>query len=65
MSRAKVSTLRKPVLSGADVLSFAEKRGGGTAESAGAKSGLVPQGDVRLTANIRGDLIEQWVDGWH
>ncbi len=55
-TRAKVSTLRKPVLSGAEVLQFAEKTSGGTAAAGNIKSGLVPQGDVRLTANIRGDL---------
>lgn len=47
------STLRKPVLPTGAVLKFAEGRGKAKAD---AKSGLVPEGDVRLTANIRGDL---------
>lgn len=45
--------LRKPVLATGDVLKFAEGRGKGKPP---AVSGLVPAGDVRLTANIRGDL---------
>ena len=71
--------LSKPVLKGADVVSFAEGRG--KSESV-AKSGLVPEGDVRLTANIRGDLhlklkiraaqerttvgelVERWIESW-
>ena len=42
--------LRKPVLRTGAVLKFAEGR------DKADKSGLVPEGDVRLTANIRGDL---------
>lgn len=66
---AKIATLKKPTLSTADVRAFAEgatrsptgtARGRGAARSeiapAGQKSGLVPEGDVRLTANIRADL---------
>jgi hypothetical protein len=62
MGKAKTATLRKPVLSGAEVLQFAEKSGEGRGKSSaagaakGAKSGLVPAGDARLTANIREDL---------
>ncbi len=51
MAKTK-STLRKPVLPTGEVLKFAE----GRSKAATAKSGLVPEGDVRLTANIRGDL---------
>ena len=66
---AKIATLKKPTLSTAAVQAFAEGargaqtgagKGMGAARSetspAGQKSGLVPEGDVRLTANIRGDL---------
>ena len=66
---AKITTLKKPTLSTAAVQAFAEgargaptdtARGKGAARAetapAGQKSGLVPEGDVRLTANIRGDL---------
>ena len=66
---AKVSTLQKPTLSKDAVLRFAEGPAGASRRSAGgkgassaanapegSKSGLVPSGDVRLTANIRGDL---------
>jgi hypothetical protein len=49
------STLSKPVLPTGEVLKFAEARTKATATDTG-KSGLVPEGDVRLTANIRGDL---------
>jgi hypothetical protein len=65
----KLATLKKPTLSTAAVQDFAESatgaqtrvgKGMGGARSeiapAGQKSGLVPEGDVRLTANIRGDL---------
>jgi hypothetical protein len=65
----KHSTLKKPTLSTAAVQAFAEgatptqtkavmDKGRSRAEiaPAGLKSGLVPGGDVRLTANIRGDL---------
>ena len=65
----KMATLKKPTLSNDAVRAFAEGatganpktakgRGAARAESApaGQKSGLVPEGDVRLTANIRADL---------
>lgn len=65
----KISTLKKPTLSADAVRAFAEGgtspegqqglgKGAARAEGApaGQKSGLVPEGDVRLTANIRGDL---------
>lgn len=65
----KIATLKKPTLSPVDVRAFAEgstspskamPKGKGAARSenaaTGQKSGLVPEGDVRLTANIRGDL---------
>ena len=61
-ARSKTSSLAKPVLSRGAVLQFAEKdtssRSTSSAADApiGAKSGLVPTGDVRLTANIREDL---------
>ena len=88
----KIATLKKPTLTTAAVQAFAEGASAGAARGkvadkvaapAGQKSGLVPEGDVRLTANIRGDLhlklkiraaqerttvgelIEQWVEGWH
>lgn len=59
---SKITTLKKPTLSTAAVQAFAE--GGATGAPptqgkgapVGQKSGLVPEGDVRLTANIRGDL---------
>ena len=66
---AKIATLKKPTLSTDAVRAFAEGATGaqtglastkGVARSenapTGQKSGLVPEGDVRLTANIRGDL---------
>jgi len=66
---AKITTLKKPTLSTADVRAFAEgaagaspavARGKGLSRAenapAGQKSGLLPEGDVRLTANISGDL---------
>ena len=66
---AKIATLKKPTLSTAAVQAFAEgatstptgaTKGQGAARAetapAGQRSGLVPEGDVRLTANIRGDL---------
>lgn len=63
MSKTRAATLRKPVLSGAEVLQFAEKSGRGKSAAAnaakGAKSGLVPTGDTRLTANIREDLHQK------
>lgn len=50
----KTTTLRKPVLpTTGEVLKFAE---GKSKAKPAAKSGLVPTGDVRLTANIRADL---------
>lgn len=65
----KVASLKKPTLTREAVLGFAEgaqqpqqpvagPRGRARSENApvGQKSGLVPEGDVRLTANIRGDL---------
>lgn len=64
---AKITTLKKPTLD--QVRAFAEgptspkseaAKGVGAARSenapTGQKSGLVPEGDVRLTANIRHDL---------
>lgn len=66
---SKVTTLKKPTLSRQAVREFAEGATGaqnasgkakalGTSQNAakGLKSGLVPEGDVRLTANIRGDI---------
>lgn len=66
---AKTTALQKPTFTREAVTAFAEAATGatsaptkgkvlGTAQSAptGYKSGLVPEGDVRLTANIRGDL---------
>jgi hypothetical protein len=66
---SKMASLKKPTLSTAAIHAFAEgatgdsidaARGKGAARAetapAGQKSGLVPEGDVRLTANIRGDL---------
>jgi hypothetical protein len=60
-----VTQLKKPTLGREAVLGFAE----GTARSPsarvkssasnapkGEKSGLIPEGDVRLTANVRADL---------
>lgn len=53
MAKTK-STLRKPVLpTTGEVLKFAEHR---SKVKDVPKSGQVPEGDVRLTANIRGDL---------
>ena len=66
---AKITTLKKPTLSTDAVRAFAEgatsvQTGAGKGASAahsetppvGQKSGLVPEGDVRVTANIRADL---------
>lgn len=53
MPKTKTTTLRKPALPTGAVLKFAEA--GAKAAPVG-KSGLVPEGDVRLTANIRADL---------
>lgn len=66
---ARIATLKKPTLSTAAVQAFAEgstgaqprpgqARGAAQVETppTGQKSGLVPEGDVRLTANIRADL---------
>lgn len=66
---AKIATLKKPTLTTEAVQAFAEGATGdptgvamgkeaARAETApaGQKSGLVPEGDVRLTANIRSDL---------
>ena len=65
---SKITSLKKPINSDA-VLAFAEgaqaaqtvtARGTGLSKSEnapkGQKSGLLPHGDVRLTANIREDL---------
>jgi hypothetical protein len=65
---SKITSLKKPINSDA-VLAFAEgaqaaktatARGAGLSKSEnapkGQKSGLLPSGDVRLTANIREDL---------
>jgi hypothetical protein len=54
-TKSKGTVLQKPTLKGADVVSFAER---GKSTPVG-KSGLVPEGDVRLTANIRGDLHQR------
>jgi hypothetical protein len=59
MRKTRPASLRKPILSGAAVLQFAEKSGrksSGVNAAKGDKSGLVPTGDTRLTANIREDL---------
>ena len=92
----KITTLKKPTLSTDAVRAFAEGATGAQNEAGkgkgaahlktapiGQKSGLVPEGDVRMTANIRadlhlalkiraaqerttvGELIEQWIEGWH
>jgi hypothetical protein len=66
---AKIATLKKPTLNTAAIQAFAEGATGAPTEATmgkgaarsenaptGQKSGLVPAGDVRLTANIRGDL---------
>lgn len=50
----KITSLKKPSLD--DVRAFAEATPGAMKESAGNRSGQIPAGDVRLTANIRGDL---------
>jgi hypothetical protein len=60
-----VAQLKKPTLERGDVLGFAENAGQPSAARArssaasaskGEKSGLIPEGDVRLTANVRADL---------
>ena len=69
MTKTATPTLKKPILLTDAARAFAEGptgaqagagRGRGAARSeiapAGQKSGLVPEGDVRLTANIRADL---------
>jgi hypothetical protein len=62
MAKKKQPTLKKPVLSTAAVLGFAEgKRSAskGRAVSiseASSASRFPPTGDIRLTVNIRGDL---------
>ena len=66
---SKLATLKKPTLSTEAVRAFAEGAPGAKSEAvlgkgparaenapAGQKSGQVPEGDVRLTANIRGEL---------
>ena len=61
------TSIKKPTLNTEAALGFAESaptktitRGKKTAQRASqaveSKSGMVPEGDVRLTANIRGDL---------
>lgn len=65
------ATIKKPQVSVEDALRFAtggdqvkadrtlakpKKVAQKAVQEVGAKSGLVPEGDVRLTANIRGDL---------
>ncbi|MEJ1342474.1 MAG: hypothetical protein RPU34_06115 [Candidatus Sedimenticola sp. (ex Thyasira tokunagai)] len=61
------TSIRKPILDTNAALDFAEgvntpkqgetiAKGKKMAQEAGPKSGLVPEGDVRLTANIRGGL---------
>lgn len=80
MPKAKAVSFKKPTLSTAAVMDFAE--GGRRGLAKPSKSGLVPTGDMRLTANIRedlhlklkiraaqerttvGELIEQWVESW-
>lgn len=64
--KAKKPSVQKPVLDGELALSFAEGKGsrskkqGGTRARAGkmddSRSGKVPEGDVRLTVNVREDL---------
>jgi len=63
--------LKKPILEREAVMDFAEgAKGTGKSSAArvqssasaapkGQKSGLIPEGDVRLTANIRADLHMQ------
>jgi hypothetical protein len=66
---AKIASLKKPTLSTKAVMAFAEGgksgpkavAGSPVASSAdnapaGLKSGMIPSGDVRLTANIQADL---------
>ena len=65
----KTTALQKPTFTREAIKAFAEAgtdaqnapakgKALGTAQNAptGYKSGLIPEGDVRLTANIRGDL---------
>lgn len=59
----KITTLKKPALNADAVRAFAEgdqsakqAKAKVAEKAAGQKSGLVPDGDVRLTANIREDL---------
>ncbi len=53
---------RKPSLNADAALSFATGGQSRTIEKAQATSGLVPAGDVRLTANIRRDLHKRLKD---
>ena len=67
---SRITTLKKPTLSAEAVRSFAEststssaprastRAAAGTARSSASspRSGQVPEGDVRLTANINADL---------
>lgn len=54
----KAGSLKKPSLSRDKVIEFAEGKTRKHASDApvGQRSGLLPDGDVRLTANIRADL---------
>lgn len=61
MSKTKAKkpmAIRKPVLSGTDILNFAEAKGRAapSGQVTGQRSGLVPEGDTRLTANIKTNL---------
>lgn len=56
---SKITTLKKPALNADAVRAFAEGDQGKAKtvpKATGQKSGQVPEGDVRLTANIRADL---------
>lgn len=62
--KAKKPSVRKPVLDGDLALSFAEGAGQrarrrsakSEPQKTGSRSGYVPEGDVRLTVNVREDL---------
>jgi hypothetical protein len=65
MAKKKAPTLKKPVLTSAAVLGFAEGRSAPSSSKArnaaaaadvSATSRFPPSGDIRLTVNIRGDL---------
>lgn len=56
---SKITTLKKPALNPDAVRAFAEGDQGkakAVPKATGQKSGQVPEGDIRLTANIRADL---------